>query len=63
MQGALNAIRGDFNEPTWRAFEMTTFEQLNSSEAARELNVTPNAVRKSKARVLQRLREELGDIP
>lgn len=62
VQRALETIREDFNEQTWQAFHLTAFEGYTSHTAAKELEVTPNAVRKAKARVLRRLREELGDV-
>lgn len=62
LHRALEMIRGDFEEATWRAFRMTALENQTSFEAARELNLSPNAVRKAKARVLRRLREELGEL-
>ncbi|MFW6114341.1 MAG: RNA polymerase sigma factor [bacterium] len=62
VRRALEAIRGDFNEQTWNAFRLTVFEGCSSSVAAQELGMNANAVRKAKARVLLRLREELGDF-
>ncbi|HEX4071310.1 MAG TPA: sigma-70 family RNA polymerase sigma factor [Planctomycetaceae bacterium] len=47
-----------FEPTTWQAFWLTTFENLNSVEAASALNITPAAVRLAKARVLRRIREE-----
>jgi RNA polymerase sigma-70 factor (ECF subfamily) len=43
---------------TWQAFWLTTFENLNSAEAAQMLRMTPAAVRMAKARVVRRIREE-----
>ncbi len=45
-------------ESTWQAFWLTTVENRTSTEAGTLLNMTPNAVRLAKGRVLQRLREE-----
>jgi RNA polymerase sigma-70 factor, ECF subfamily len=47
-----------FEPTTWQAFWLTTFENLNSVEAAHALGMTPAAVRLAKARVLRRIREE-----
>ena len=58
---ALDAIRGEFGETTWQAFWRTAVDGLTSRQAAEELGVTPNAVRLAKARVLRRLRKELGE--
>lgn len=61
VRRALDLIRPEFAETTWRAFCRTALEGLTSSEAAAELGMTPQAVRKAKSRVLRRLREELGE--
>lgn len=61
LQRALDQIRGDFTEKTWQSFSRCVFDSRSSAEVARELKISPNAVRKAKARVLRRLREELGD--
>lgn len=57
IQKLLRAGRGDFAHDTWQAFWLTTVENRTSAEAAAILNLTPNAVRLAKARVLKRLRE------
>lgn len=59
---ALEMIRDEFHPQTLNAFRLTALEGCSSTEAARELGTTPQAVRKAKSRVLQRLRAELGDI-
>jgi len=61
MRRALDLIRGEFQESTWNAFRLTALEGLNATEAAKELDSTPQAVRQAKSRVLRRLRSELGD--
>ncbi|HUG89862.1 MAG TPA: sigma-70 family RNA polymerase sigma factor [Planctomycetaceae bacterium] len=58
---ALDAIRGEFGEQTWRAFWRTAVDGLTSRQAAEELGMTSNAVRLAKARVMRRLRKELGE--
>jgi RNA polymerase sigma-70 factor (ECF subfamily) len=58
---ALEAIRGEFGEQSWQAFWRTAVDGLTSSDVAQELGITPNAVRLAKARVLRRLRKELGE--
>ncbi len=59
---ALKLISGEFEDRTWQAFWRTAVDGLPSSEVAVELGMSPGAVRVAKCRVLQRLREELGDI-
>ncbi len=60
---ALELIRGEFEERTWRAFWLTAVEDHPTGEVALELGMTPGAVRVAKSRVLRRLREELSEIP
>lgn len=58
----LDLIRGEFESRTWRAFWLTAVDGRTAREAADELSMSPGAVRVAKSRVLQRLREELGDV-
>jgi RNA polymerase sigma-70 factor, ECF subfamily len=55
-------VRGEFHDRTWKAFWRTAVEGKPAAEVADELGMSPVAVRVSKSRVLQRLREELGDM-
>jgi RNA polymerase sigma-70 factor (ECF subfamily) len=59
---ALDLIRDEFEERTWRAFWLTAVEDQVASEVADALGMSPGAVRVAKSRVLRRLREELGDL-
>jgi RNA polymerase sigma-70 factor (ECF subfamily) len=59
---ALEWIAADFEERTWQAFWKVQVEGQDTATVARELDMTPAAVRKAKYRVLQRLREELRDL-
>jgi RNA polymerase sigma-70 factor (ECF subfamily) len=58
----LEKIRPDFEPRTWQAFWQATVEGRPSADVAAELGLTAGAVRKAKARVLARLRTELGDL-
>jgi RNA polymerase sigma-70 factor, ECF subfamily len=60
---ALEGIRCEFEERTWQAFWRTAVEGRIPAEVGPELGMSPGAVRVAKSRVLQRLREELGDLP
>jgi RNA polymerase sigma-70 factor (ECF subfamily) len=57
----LDLIRNEFEERTWKAFWRTAVDGRAPREIAVELAMSPGAVRVAKSRVLQRLREELGD--
>jgi RNA polymerase sigma-70 factor, ECF subfamily len=62
LRQTLERIRPEFEPRTWQAFWRTTVDALSSGEVAAELDMTAGAVRKAKARVLSRLRGELGDL-
>jgi RNA polymerase sigma-70 factor (ECF subfamily) len=59
---ALACLREDFHERTWKAFWRVVVDDCTPAEVADELQMTPGAVRVAKCRVLQRLREHLGDV-
>jgi RNA polymerase sigma-70 factor, ECF subfamily len=61
-QRAVAMVRCEFEERTWRAFELTVIEDRQTPDVARELSMTVNTVRQAKSRVLRRLREEVGDL-
>ena len=58
---ALELIRHQFHEHTWRAFLGTVVDGRSPADVGEELGMSPGAVRVAKSRVLQRLRAELGD--
>jgi RNA polymerase sigma-70 factor (ECF subfamily) len=62
LRRALESLRGEFEERTWRAFWEVQMEGRATDEVGAELGMTASAVRKAKFRVLRRLREELGDL-
>jgi RNA polymerase sigma-70 factor (ECF subfamily) len=59
---ALELVRGEFEERTWSAFWRVAIDEHDPADVARDLGVTPAAVRKAKSRILHRLREEIGDL-
>ena len=59
---ALDLIRAEFEERTWRAFWLTAVEDRAPKEVAVELRMSTGAVRVAKSRVLRRLRDELGEL-
>ena len=61
IQHASELIRSQINEKTWEAFWQTTVEGRNATEVARDLKMTPAAVRKAKSRTLLQLRQVLGE--
>ncbi|GAB4143894.1 MAG: sigma-70 family RNA polymerase sigma factor [Planctomycetaceae bacterium] len=59
---AMELIQPEFEPNTWRAFWQVQMEHRTPAEVAESLKMTPNAVYKAKARVLHRLRIQLGDL-
>jgi RNA polymerase sigma-70 factor (ECF subfamily) len=59
---AMELVRGDFEEQTWQAFWLTVVEGRSAAVLAPELGMTPAGVRQAKARVLRRLKDELGEL-
>lgn len=59
---ALELVRTQFENRTWQAFWRCAVEGQIPIEVAHDLGMTPAAVRKSKSRVLRRLKDELGDL-
>ncbi|MFL5339273.1 MAG: RNA polymerase sigma factor [Gemmataceae bacterium] len=62
LRRALDLIRTDFEERTWRAFWLVVVEGRPSADVAAELGLTLNAVYLARGRVLARLREEFGGL-
>jgi RNA polymerase sigma-70 factor (ECF subfamily) len=59
---AVEQVRGEFEERTWRAFWLTVVEDRSPAALEAELGMTAAAIRQAKSRVLRRLREEVGDL-
>jgi RNA polymerase sigma-70 factor, ECF subfamily len=62
FQHGLEAIRQQFEPQTWEAFWRVVALQQPVAEVAQALAMRPGTVRVAKCRVLQRLRQQLGDI-
>lgn len=62
LHRALELVRGEFEDRTWRAFWGAVVQQQSSVEIAAQLQTTPGAVRQAKYKVLRRLRSELGEL-
>jgi RNA polymerase sigma-70 factor (ECF subfamily) len=58
----LSAVRSDFTQTTWDAFQQFAVAGRPAAEVARELGLTVNVVVKAKSRVLNRLRQEAADF-
>ena len=62
LNRALRALRPEFSQRTWQAFEQVALRDLPPKEVATELGLSLNAVYVAKSRVLKRLREELEGL-
>jgi RNA polymerase sigma-70 factor (ECF subfamily) len=62
VRRALELLRTDFEEPTWRAFWECVVNDRPTAEVAAELGMSAGAVRTAKCRVLARLRQELDGL-
>ncbi len=59
---ALELVRSEIEENTWRAFWLTAVEGRTPDELTQILQMTPAAIRKAKSRTLMRLRQHLGEL-
>lgn len=59
---ASQQVKGQVSPKTWRAFWMTTVEDLPPDEVARELQLTIGAVYVAKSRVISRMREKIQSV-
>jgi RNA polymerase sigma-70 factor (ECF subfamily) len=59
---ALGLLRGHFEDRTWQAFCRTVLDGRSPASLTAELGMTANAIRQAKARVLRRVKEEVGDL-
>ena len=59
---AAEQVRGEVQEATWRAFQMTAVEGKSGQEAAQALGLTVAAVYLAKSRVMARLKELIGQL-
>ncbi len=59
---ALEQVKLEFEDKTWKAFWRVAVEGDSVTDIAADLGVTKWAIYKAKARVVRRLRQELGDV-
>ncbi len=62
LRQAMTLLKPQFSENVWQAFLRTARDGLSAPDVAAELAMTPDAVRQAKRRVLQKLRQEFGDL-
>lgn len=59
---AMERVKGEFQENTWRAFWLTAVEGVAAAEAGKQVGMSPGAVYVAKSRVLARLKEEVEQM-
>jgi len=56
---AMDRVKGEFHENTWRVFSLTAVEGIAVADVARQVGMSPGAIYVAKSRVLARLRDEV----
>jgi RNA polymerase sigma-70 factor (ECF subfamily) len=62
VQKLLAVVQADFAPTTWKAFQRFGVDGVPARRVAEELGLSENAVLLAKSRVLNRLRQEAGDL-
>ncbi len=57
---AMERVKNEFQESTWRAFWLTAVEGLAAADVAKEIHLSPGAIYVAKSRILARLKEEVA---
>lgn len=59
---AMDRVKGEFQESTWRAFWLTAVEGIAAAEVTRQVGLSPGAIYVAKSRVLARLKNEVEKL-
>ena len=59
---AIEQVRSEFTAQSWKVFERTVVDGIETSIVANELGLSTSAIRQAKSRILRRLRQQLGDL-
>lgn len=62
-QRILEIVKSECDAKTWKAFWMTTIEEVSASVVAEKLEMNITSVYQAKSRILRKLRERLNEIP
>ena len=62
LRAAVKAVQNRSDDNTWLAFIRTAVDEQNATAVAKELGMSPDAVRQAKSRVTKRLQKELGPL-
>ena len=59
---AMEQIKGEFQETTWKAFWLTAVEGTSAADASKQVGLTAGAIYVAKSRVLARLKDEVESL-
>ena len=59
---AMERIKNEFQEKTWRAFWLTAVEGIGAADVAEQIGISTGAIYVAKSRVLARLKEEVESL-
>jgi RNA polymerase sigma factor (sigma-70 family) len=59
---AMEQIKSEFQDNTWRAFWLTSVEGSSAAEVSKQIGLSPGAIYVAKSRVLARLKEVVGTL-
>jgi RNA polymerase sigma-70 factor (ECF subfamily) len=59
---AMERVKNEFQDTTWRAFWLTAVEGVTAGDVARQVGMSPGAIYVAKSRVLARLKEEVETL-
>ena len=59
---AMDRVKSEFQDNTWRAFWLTAVEGVAAADAASKVGISPGAIYVAKSRVLARLKQEVKSI-
>ena len=59
---AMERVKGEFHENTWRAFWLTAVEGVAAPDVAKQIGLSPGAIYVAKSRVLARLKDEVESM-
>ena len=62
MRRAMEQVKSEFEEKTWAIFIRSTIDLIDSQLVAEQFGVTAATVRKTRSRIMRRLRQQLGDM-
>lgn len=57
----LEIVKAEFEERSWAIFQRVIMDEVPTTQVASEFDITANAVRQTKSRILRRLRQVLGE--